>query len=723
MTYPVLHRDYETRSEADLKKVGAHAYAEHSSTRIIVAVWIIEWSRGELSPPIIWHGNMDDYAASPPIPAAVATLIADGCTVAGHNAAFEAAIDAYHAGPVLGWPVVPLAQQDCTMARAAVQALPLDLDRLSKALKLAVEKDKAGYRLMLQMCKPRKPKKGEAPGIYWHYDGDKLGRLTSYCVDDVRTEIEADHSLRPLQDQERPVWELDQIMNTRGVEIDAEFVATAKAFVARAAERANARMRLITGGAVEKVTQLDRLKAFAKAAGVEFKVIEKKRRNGDKYEAEAADKEALLDLLEAVEDGEDGEEADVDTSALALIPGRPLAQWVIGDEPSVRAAFELRLEAGKSSLKKLDKFMSQAPRGRARGNLQYHGAGPGRWAGRGIQLQNIVRAGISEPGGWEQAYRDMRELDDETFELVWGSPFDVVARMMRGAVIAKRGHKLYFGDYSNVEARGCVWTAKQDDMVELFANDGKIYEEMASSIFGLSVEEVIFLHKSKQNIIPRFVGKETVLGCGYGMGWRAFQRNCKKKGRIILPDEICIRGVGGWRERNRNVVDFWRDLEDAAKHAIETPGEVFHAGPFSYRVKGQWLQCRLPSGRLLWYRRPSLKWVETKTAKGVRRDLKIHYWGVNGLTKQWEIETTWGGKLLENCVQGMCRDFLAGAMTRLEAFGYPMVLSVHDEAIAETLIGFGSVAEFLRLMTILPTWGRGFPLKAEGGEGSRYAKA
>lgn len=699
MSYPVLHRDYETRSTADLKACGAHAYAEHPSTQIIVAVWVIEWARGELSAPIIWHGNMDDYeGASPPIPAAVATLIEDGCTVAGHNAAFEAAIDTYHAGPRLGWPIPKLEQLDCTMARAAVQSLPLDLDRLGRALALGVQKDKEGHRLMLSMCKPRKPRKGEAPGIYWHFDGGKLARLTAYCVLDVQTEIEADHALRPLQDQERPVWFLDQVMNNRGVQIDADFVRTARSLVSRAMVRADMRIAEITGGVVEKVTQVERLKDFAKQHGVEFKLVEKTRRNGDEYEAEAADKEALQDLLD-------------------------------GDLPQpVRDAFQLRLEAGKSSLKKLDKFLTQAPRGRARGNLQYHAAGPGRWAGRGIQLQNLMRRGIDERGGWEQAYRDMRELDDETFEMVWGSPFDVVSRMMRGAVIAKPRRKLYFADYSNVEARGCVWTAKQDDMVQLFASGGLIYEEMASAIFGLSVEEVLHLHKSKKDIIPRFVGKETVLGCGYGMGWRAFQRNAKKKGRIILPDEICQRGVDGWREGNHHVVDFWRDLEGAAKHAIEAPGRVFTAGPFSYRVKGKWLQCRLPSGRILWYRRPRIKpdkqdieaLDEGETVPRYR--WKIHYWGVNGMTKQWEEETTWGGKLLENCVQGMCRDFLAAALLRLEAAGYPMVLSVHDEAIAEAPEDFGSVEEFIGLMTVLPAWGHGFPLKAEGGEGARYAK-
>ena len=400
-----------------------------------------------------------------------------------------------------------------------------------------------------------------------------------------------------------------------------------------------------------------------------------------------------------------------------------------GDEPSVRAAFELRLEAGKSSLKKLDKFIWYAPEGRARGTLQYHAASPGRWGGRGPQMQNLVRAGITTAeGGWDAAFRDMKELGDYGFELVWGSPFDVVARMMRGALIPKPGHRLMYADYSNVEARGCVWAAGQDDMVKLFLEGGLIYEEMASSIFGLSVEEISRLHKLKIDIIPRFVGKETVLGCGYGMGPPAFQRNCKKKGRVIVPIEICEKGVYTWRERNDRVVKLWYGLGDAMRHAIESDGAVYKAGPFAFRKIGKWLQMRLPSGRMLWYRRPHIRPSDEDlenydAGSGVPREKwKITYWGVNSITKQWARETTWGGKILENGVQGLCRDFLARAKLRLEGTGYPMVLSVHDEAIAEVPDGFGSIEEFKAIMTEVPGWGTGFPLMAEGGESYRYAK-
>lgn len=681
-----LHRDYETRSAVDLRKCGAHVYAQHPSTDVIVACYAF----GD-EEPFDWYPGR-------PLPARVVAHIEAGGIVTGHNAAFEAAIDREIMGPRYGFPVPTIEQLDCTLARAAVQALPLDLDGACNALGLAEKKDKEGHRLMLRMCKPRIVHPDGR--IEWWDDHERIFRLTLYCRQDVIAERALGKALRPLTPEERRVWILDQRMNNGGVAIDGDFITAAARFAATATARLDVRMKQVTGGAVEKATQVERIKDFAKANGVELQIVVKTRRNGEEYEAEAADKEALEDLL-----------------AGELLP-------------NVREAFQIRLDAGKSSVKKLTTMAAQrCTDGRARGTVQYHAASTGRWAGRGIQLHNLPRKGIIEPGGWAAARRDLEELNLDTFELVWGPALDVMSRMLRGAVVAKPGHKLIYGDYSQVEARGAVWSAGQRDQVELFATGGKIYEEMGAYIFGLTIEEVIELHETKADTVPRFVGKESVLGCGFGVGPAAFERNCKKKGRVVLAPGIAYKAVHGWREKNWRVVEYWRELEDAAKAAIESPGKVYSAGPYSYRVKGNWLQCRLPSGRVIWYRRPT---IEPKTADIEQLDAgetvpryrwAIHYWGVNGITKKWAKESTWGGKLLENADQAMCRDFIAGSLLRLDDAGYNPILSVHDEAIGEVPDEDRySVAEFLEIMTAPQPWAAGFPLKAEGGAGLRYAK-
>jgi DNA polymerase len=696
---PILHRDYETRSCVDLKKVGAHVYSRHPSTSVIVAVFIVEREGGKLDKPIIWYPGQE-------VPECVQTAWFDGWIVAGHNAAFEQCIDEGVLGPRHGFPIFPTEQCDCTLARAAVQAIPQGLEGACKALGLKYQKDAEGHRLMLRMCKPRKITKREikagtpADAILWHETPAQIERLTQYCVADVYAEIGLGHALRPLSDTERKIWLLDQRMNNRGVQIDRDFVVAAKKVAEDTLERLNASMKEVTGGLVEKATEIESIKDLCRMYGVPLKVSIKERRNGEEYESEAADKEAILDLL-------DGDLPDV-----------------------VRRALELRLEAGKASVKKFERFVAYSDvDGRARGNIQYHAASPGRWAGRGIQLQNLVRAGLTKAeGSFEDVRRDILELGSEGVELIYGPVLDLLSRMLRGCVIAAPGKRLYYGDYSNVEARGCAWASGQTDMVELFANGGKIYEATGAAIFGKTVEEVIEGHLSGENPLWRFIGKETVLGCGYGMGVDAFIRNVKKKSRKVLERTVAEKGIFGWREANWRNVEYWRELENAAKAAITDPGNVYTAGYVSFRKKGNWLQCKLPSGRILWYRRPT---IEPKTEDLENVDTAsdvpeyrwaIHYWTVHPMTKQWCKVSTWGGKLLQNIIEGICRDFLAGAMLRLDDAGYDVILSIHDEVMSETPFDFGSKDEFKSLMTVVPQWAPGFPLKAEVGSGTRYAK-
>ena len=96
--------------------------------------------------------------------------------------------------------------------------------------------------------------------------------------------------------------------------------------------------------------------------------------------------------------------------------------------------------------------------------------------------------------------------------------------------------------------------------------------------------------------------------------------------------------------------------------------------------------------------------------------------GVNGVTRKWERIPTYGGKLTENIVQAIARDLLAYAMLNIEKAGYEIVLTVHDEIIAEMDKKKGSVEEFEVLMERLPKWAEGLPLKAEGYSCERYQK-
>jgi DNA polymerase len=102
---------------------------------------------------------------------------------------------------------------------------------------------------------------------------------------------------------------------------------------------------------------------------------------------------------------------------------------------------------------------------------------------------------------------------------------------------------------------------------------------------------------------------------------------------------------------------------------------------------------------------------------------QIHYMSVDGKTKKWQETHTYGGKLTENVVQALSRDILAEAMTRLDAEGYPIVLHVHDEIVAEVEVDrIWDLSLFEIYMKRVPSWAAGLPIAVEGWKGKRYRK-
>ena len=93
-----------------------------------------------------------------------------------------------------------------------------------------------------------------------------------------------------------------------------------------------------------------------------------------------------------------------------------------------------------------------------------------------------------------------------------------------------------------------------------------------------------------------------------------------------------------------------------------------------------------------------------------------------GTNNQWERQYTYGGKLVENITQATSRDIMRDAMLRLARAGYRLILTVHDELIAEVKKQGANLEEFVSLMQQVPAWAIGTPIKAEGWAGDRYKK-
>jgi DNA polymerase bacteriophage-type len=197
-----VHIDFESASDVDIK-VGAAAYAEHPSTRVLCLSWAVgdgdpcTWAPGEPIPADLWkHADQDVpfYA---------------------WNCLFEHAMWGRHMVP-LGFPPISIDRWRNTQAKAMLLGLPASLDGAAVALKMDEQKDAEGKRLMLSMAKGN-------PG--------NLERLKVYCAQDVRTERALHARLGELPGREHAVYQMDKRINTRGVPIDVAFAR----FAAKAA--------------------------------------------------------------------------------------------------------------------------------------------------------------------------------------------------------------------------------------------------------------------------------------------------------------------------------------------------------------------------------------------------------------------------------------------------------------------------------------------------------
>lgn len=490
-------------------------------------------------------------------------------------------------------------------------------------------------------------------------DEDLLNELYDYCKQDVIAEIAIYKTLRLLNDTERKVWEADSRINSRGVPVDLDSVKHAIALIDKQTEALNTEVVAITKGELDTTNRRAAVMEYAKAQG---------------YELDGYTKQ---DVIKALAD-----------------PNCPAV---------VRRLLEIRQQTGKTSTAKYAALeaITDPHDKRARGLLMYHGASTGRWTGKHFQPQNIPRGAISNAN---DAIELFANRDPDLLQLLYGDTMEVLSSALRGMICAPAGKKLVVADYSAIEARVLAWLAGQNDVLEVFRTHGKLYEHAASGIYRKPIEQV--------TKTERQIGKIACLALGYQGAAGAFHSMASAYG-LELPDEQVNKIVKDWRNSNKAIVKFWYDLDRAAIQAVKT-SERTSALNVQFKTQKDFLYCRLPSGRLLSYNRPQVK----DTGKGEQ----VTYMGVNSYSRKWERQQLYGGKIAENITQAVARDLMAEAILRCEAAGYTIVLSVHDELIAEVPEDFGSVDEFEALMCVHPLWAKGLPLRAEGWQGKRYRK-
>ena len=332
----------------------------------------------------------------------------------------------------------------------------------------------------------------------------------------------------------------------------------------------------------------------------------------------------------------------------------------------------------KSTLEetRTQRFIDIAGRGPMPVPLRYYAAHTGRWGGDDkLNLQNLPR----KSG-------------------------------LKAAIIPPSGYVILDSDSSQIEARTLAWLAEQDDLVEAFENGDDVYKIMASAIYGKAAEEI-----TKDE---RFVGKQTVLGAGYGMGAKKFQAQLKAF-NVVLEESECQRIINVYRETYPRIPELWRRAQTILDSIIGDNADYFGRGNILC-VEGK-KGILLPNGLHMKY--PNLRKVYMEPAD--RHDSGMHKAEYVYDTKKGKTTVPnriYGGKVVENVCQALAR-IVIGEQMLMVAKKYRVVMTVHD-AIAciapedEAM----RAKEYVELcMRLRPQWARELPLNCEAGYGKSYA--
>nr|DAD81244.1 MAG TPA: DNA polymerase I [Siphoviridae sp. ctcfw7] len=547
----------------------------------------------------------------------------------------------------------------CSRVWSATLGLPLSLRDVGSMLGLPRQKITAGKELVRYFCTPCKPTKANQNRTrnFPYHAPDKWQQFKQYNQRDVEVEMEITQKLErfPVPQNEWENYWMDQNINDRGIRIDQQLVNNAIK--------------------CQNVFHDQYLQTAKKLTGL-------------------ANPNSPLQLKDWLH------QQGIKTDSLSKASVAQLLQTTTG---TVHQVLALRQLLSKSSIKKyqaMQKAMCQD--GRAHGLLQFYGANrTGRWAGRLVQVQNLPRNSMPD---LEEARELIKQGNVPALAMLYDSVPDVLSQLIRTAFIPSKNHHFYVADFSAVEVRVVAWLSNEKWRQESFAKNEDIYCASASQMFGVPVV------KHGINGELRQKGKIAELALGYGGSIGALK--AMGATNLGLTDDELPPLVQMWRNASPHIVQFWWDVDKAAKECIKTHlPQTTHGMKFIYRSGCMFL--RLRSGRYLCYPQPKI---------GINRfgSESITFMG-NNTVKKWDRIETYGAKLVENIVQATSRDLLAGAMRRLETAGNPVVMHIHDEAVIDAPTD-RSLDTIVKIMTEVPDWADGLILNAAGFVGGFYKK-
>lgn len=655
-----LSIDLETYSSVPIAKAGAQKYIQSPDFEILLFAYSLDGGDVQII----------DLAQGELLPQWLASALSDPQYIKhAYNASFEWGCLSKFMG------TLPIDQWRCTMFHGLYCGYTAGLDATGKALGLPADKQKlsTGKALIRYFCVPCAPTKtnGGRTRNYPRHDPAKWALFKEYCIGDVTTEMEILHRLEnfPVPPELEKQWQTDVLINARGVAVD---------------------MDMVRGALWIGETTRDQLTEEAVTlSGLD-------------------NPNSVKQLMQWLEEELDEELTDLRKDTVSRLLNGNLTN------DTARRMLEIRQELGKTSTKKYNAIEAAVcADGRVRGLLQFYGANrTGRWAGRLVQVQNLPRTYV-EP---LPLARDLvKRRETASLRALFGSVPDTLSQLIRTSFIAEPSNALVDADFSAIEARVISWLAGESWRLDVFRTHGKIYEASASQMFGIPLERI---KKGNPEYALRQKGKVAELALGYQGGTGALiKMGALDMGltEAELPDI-----VNRWRDANKRIRDLWYSMEAAAVQVIQTGQPVGLRSLVLAREMDagnnlDFLTIRLPSGRKLYYAHPSLgqnQWGKPS----------ITYMGMDQTTKKWKLIETYGGKLVENCVQAIARDCLAEAIERLEAANYPVVFHVHDEVVVECAAERARLDDIAAIMEQPVSWAPDLPLGADGWVGAFYKK-
>lgn len=663
--------DWETYSRIDIKKAGGMAYAKDDSTNPICLGWAIDDK-----PVNLWTPRDPD-------PTELLDAVANGAYVYAHNIKFDYRIWLYKMCEDWGWPEIHIDQCIDTQGLCATYGLPLSLGAAGEAMGLKMQKEKIGKALIKLLCRPNK--KGGQPMWNDPVYQFKFKQLFQYCKVDVGSMRELVGKLPRghLIPQEHKIWRLTYNMNTKGLPVAYDEAKAIRTRLNSYIEKAMVKVPALTGNQIQKVTQTIKIKEWICDQGYE-----------------------VPDLT-----ANTVEEALADEKCTG----------------KVRKMLELRQELGKSSVAKFTKLLEMAildENGQywIYDNLEFHGAGPGRWSGRSFQMHNLPRFKLKDPEPWIVKFMNNQPIED---------PVGIAKGLIRPIIKAPKGYKLFVLDYDAIENKILHWLADDQEALTDFRNGIDQYITMASARYGESYGIIKEGYLADDLVYSgmRFMGKVIILGAGFGMGKDTFVKTAKEQFGMIVTEEEAAEAIRAYREKYYLVKKLWNDLKTAAVRAVLTgKRQTVRNITFGLGVVNgsKWLAMKLPSGKCVYYCDPNVQNRFIPKYEHMGKVPTITHRGRHPKTGKWWRLPLIPGRITENAVQGSAREVMAQGLLNVEEKMKEMGLigTVHDEGMGIVRIENitdSTMDTFNHHLCDIP-WAKDCPITASGYIADRYKK-